>query len=362
MLHEFLASNRRAILALTKEKTAAISESKPSSSALERGLPEFYDHLVEVLKSQSKGGGKSQANRNSPSTTHHGREALRLGYTVSQVVHGYGVICQAITEMAEARGATISPGEFSTLNLSLDVAIADAVTGFEDAPPKDAGTDAGKRTAALVHELRNALTCAIVAHSMVAKGVVGTGGGTNAMLARNLQRMRELLDRAFSEIRLQNEQEAVRRHMRLLDAVEEVTLTAAEQARSKGLVLSVDVPPEIGVNADRSYLISAISNLVQNALKFSKRGGTVTVRGMERGDSVVLEVEDCCGGLPEGKAEELFKPFTQKGGDRTGLGLGLSISRHAVALNEGALSVRDLPGVGCVFSITLPSIRSAVKR
>ncbi|MDE2511266.1 MAG: HAMP domain-containing histidine kinase, partial [Elusimicrobia bacterium] len=58
---------------------------------------------------------------------------------------------------------------------------------------------------------------------------------------------------------------------------------------------------------------------------------------------------------PKGKAEELFRPFTQKGEDRTGLGLGLSISRQAVARIGGELTVRDLPGKGCVFSISLPA-------
>ena len=68
-------------------------------------------------------------------------------------------------------------------------------------------------------------------------------------------------------------------------------------------------------------------------------------------------MEDRCGGLPEGKTEELFKPFfKQKSGDRSGLGLGLSISRRAIALNEGSLSVRDIPRIGCVFSITLQKI------
>ena len=65
---------------------------------------------------------------------------------------------------------------------------------------------------------------------------------------------------------------------------------------------------------------------------------------------------DECGGLPSGKSAELFRPFEQCGTDRTGVGLGLSISKRAVEANGGTLTVRDLPGLGCVFTVNLPRL------
>lgn len=354
MLYEFLTTNREVILNLTKEKTLEISESKPSSKELEKGLPVFYDRLITTLTHQAHGGGKQETHPYSSSTTRHGKESQRLGYSVSQVVHGYGAICQAITETAQKLGASISAKEFSALNLSLDVAIADAVTGFSSPSHKAEKFDSTKRIGFLVHELRNALACAIVAHSMIKRGVVGIGGSTNALLERNLQRMRHLLDRSFSEIRLQNDPEADRHPMFLIEAIDEVVATAGEDARLRGLTLTVEVDSKLEVNVDRNYLISAVANLVQNAIKFCKKDGTVWVRSLEGDKNIVLEVEDQCGGLPKGKADELFQPFTQKNGDRSGLGLGLSISRRAIARNGGTLSVRDIPGTGCVFFISLP--------
>lgn len=194
MLHEFLVTRRSRLLADIREKTAALSESKPSSEALERGLADFYDRLVEVLKIQSAGGGKAAPENSKPATTLHGGEARRLGYSVTQVVHGYGVICQAITEAADKEGSPISAAEFGTLNLSLDVAIAEALTGYETASTEEAAAGAAKRDVDLVHELRNALTCAVVAHGMISNGLVGVAGSTNAMLERNLKRMTVLLD------------------------------------------------------------------------------------------------------------------------------------------------------------------------
>ena len=70
--------------------------------------------------------------------------------------------------------------------------------------------------------------------------------------------------------------------------------------------------------------------------------------------TVQLEVEDECGGLPEGQAENLFRPFTQRSADRTGVGLGLAIARASVEANGGTIQARNLPGTGCVFTVELP--------
>jgi signal transduction histidine kinase len=72
------------------------------------------------------------------------------------------------------------------------------------------------------------------------------------------------------------------------------------------------------------------------------------------GDGVCIEVSDECGGLPSGRAEELFRPFEQQGADRSALGLGLAICKRGVEANGGTLGVRDVPGKGCVFSVELP--------
>lgn len=221
---------------------------------------------------------------------------------------------------------------------------------------RHADYDAATRMGFLVHELRNALACVFVAQAMVEKSP--DAEAASVLLERNLRHMRVLLDRADAEVRLHKEPPAHRRPMALAEAVRDVADTAAEQARLKGVELSIQVDPRLTVNADGPYLASALSNLVRNAIKFTPQGGTVWVRGTEKDHSAVLEVEDQCGGLPPGGTSGLFEPFTQKGTDRSGLGLGLAISRRAVELNGGTIGVRDLPGKGCVFTITLPKARA----
>jgi signal transduction histidine kinase len=107
--------------------------------------------------------------------------------------------------------------------------------------------------------------------------------------------------------------------------------------------------------ADARLLASAVGNLFQNALKFTPAGGRVALRARAEGERVFIDVEDGCGGLPAGKEDELFEPFVQRGADRTGLGLGLSIARDAVRANRGEIRVGNRPGEGCVFTVVLPA-------
>jgi signal transduction histidine kinase len=142
--------------------------------------------------------------------------------------------------------------------------------------------------------------------------------------------------------------------LQLITMADEVLVMGISVGKSRDINLIVRVPPTIEVDVDPHLLVSALSNLVQNAVKFSKPGATVQLSARQSGDKVTIEVEGDCGGLPPGRVDELFRPLTQGGADRSGVGLGLAISRRAVEINGGSLTARDLPGKGCVFTITLP--------
>ena len=72
----------------------------------------------------------------------------------------------------------------------------------------------------------------------------------------------------------------------------------------------------------------------------------------------MIEVEDSCGGLPPDVGSDLFEPFVQRATDRTGLGLGLAIVRQAIDAHHGSVQLRNRPGQGCVFTISLPAVRT----
>ncbi len=284
----------------------------------------------------------------------HGKEFLRLGYTLSHVVHAYGAMCQAITELATTKNANIPPQDFNILNGCLDVAIASAVSEFQFHSNLANEERETQHLGFLAHELRNALSSATVAQEMIKVGLVGTGGSTANVLEANLARMRHLIDRSLSEVRMRADADLLIEKFRLSDLFDQIIATAKVDAIKKQQSLISEVDWKIEIEADRQFILSAVANLVQNALKYSKQGGKICIRANLSANMVFIEVEDECGGLQTDKISSLFVPYVKKNIDRSGLGLGLSITQRAVHLSQGKISVHNKPGVGCVFTIEIP--------
>jgi signal transduction histidine kinase len=137
--------------------------------------------------------------------------------------------------------------------------------------------------------------------------------------------------------------------------VEDARSAASLYASTSGCALVVsEVDPLLAVAGSRDLLLAALLNLLQNAFKFTHTHTEGTLSAHADGNRVLIDVKDNCGGLPAGSAEQMFKPFTQVGSNKSGLGLGLSIAKKSVEASGGILSVRDVPGTGCVFTISLP--------
>jgi signal transduction histidine kinase len=292
------------------------------------------------------------------SAARHGGDLGRAGFTVEQVVHDYGNLCQAVTELSIELESPISTDEFRTLNRCLDEAIAQAVTAYSRQRERSLADRGTERLGFFAHELRNLLANAILAFDILKSGTVGVGGSTGTILGRNLVGLRDLIDRSLAEVRL-----AAGLHRReqvpLTQLMEEVELAAAIEARARGLQLTVTpVAPGLGIDVDRQLIAAALANLLMNAFKFSRPDGHIVLRTDTTAATgrVLIEVEDECGGLPPGAAEGLFRAFEQRSADRSGLGLGLAIARESVEANGGKIRARSLPGKGCVFTIDLPSV------
>jgi signal transduction histidine kinase len=379
-LHNFLQINRDEILQLTEEKTRELAGTRRSSEQLKQGLPIFFEQLLGILllerpsltESESsksdaaKGaansdeqaiamaGGRPEEAEVAKASAVHGTEMFRLGYTLSHVVHAYGAMCQSITELAEKKNFPIAPNGFRDLNQCLDVAIAGAVTEFQRVGATQEKNREDKHLGFLTHEMRNALTSATVSLQLVKRGTVGLNGNTGRVLEESLKRMEGLIDRSLTEIRLRVDPDVHIESERLLVIVDRILLTAEVEAESKRQKIEIGIDPDLVIEADQQAFYAALSNLIQNAIKFTREGGTIQVRGKLDGEFVVIEVEDECGGLPPHTATDLFKAFEQRDKNRTGLGLGLTIAQQAILLNRGTIDVRDLRGKGCVFKITLP--------
>jgi len=355
MLHEFIAENREEIIRRCRSKVDTRPVPPSASAELEYGVPAFLDQLIDALRHQL-----SSTMKIDSAAARHGQALQLQGFTVSQVVHAYGDVCQSITDLALERDLAIHVIEFRTLNRCLDEAIACAVSEFgreRDRSMRDAeSTREDERIGFFTHEIRNLLNTAGSAFDILKTGNVGVGGSTGAVLKRTLSRLGDLVNRSFAEVRLRQGT-----HNRVLIAVpafiEDLASAAAMEAAAHDLQLIVQ-PGEVGtlVHADPQILSAVVVNLLQNAFKFTRAQTTVMLRVSASADRVLLEVEDECGGLPEGNVDEFFQAFAQRHADRTGLGLGLAFSRWGAEVNDGRISVRSLPGRGCVFAVDLPRV------
>lgn len=135
----------------------------------------------------------------------HGKELLEQGYTVEQVVHDYGDICQAITELAQERNAPVTVVEFHTFNRLLDNAIADAVASYGRHRDESIGAqdhDLHERIGTLADAQRKLVETALKALDALKVGNIGLMGATGSLLEDSLVRLRDLIDRSLPEIRL----------------------------------------------------------------------------------------------------------------------------------------------------------------
>ena len=252
----------------------------------------------------------------------------------------------------------ISTADFRTLNRCLDDAIAGAVTTYgreREQTSLDGHTERGnQRVGFLAHELRNLVNTATIAFEVLKTGNVGVTGSTAGVLDRSLGNLRGLIAHSLAEVRLSAGISTSER-IDVAQLVGDLTGAATLEAGIRRMTLVVPPMAEgIAVDGDQQVLSAVVFNLLQNAFKFSPPDTTVILRAGANAERVLIEVEDECGGLPGGDPNDLFRPFEQRGENRTGVGLGLAFCRWGAEASNGRVYARNLPAKGCVFTVDLP--------
>lgn len=209
-LHDFLTSNREHLIACCRAKVADRVAPALSADAIDHGVPAFLEQLVDTLKNEETTAERNGGPEPTPAPTAIGRaaaqngaELLRRGFSVDQVVHGYGDVCQCVTALAVEQQASISADEFRTLNRCLDNAIADAVAAFGAARQTSNERqlkDLQQRVDVFASEHRRLSDIAIQSLAAIQTGNIGTTGATGRLLAHALQEMRSLADRTLPDI------------------------------------------------------------------------------------------------------------------------------------------------------------------
>jgi signal transduction histidine kinase len=186
--------------------------------------------------------------------------------------------------------------------------------------------------------------------------------------SRHLGRMVTLTEQLLDATRLEAGREVlVREPVPVELLVRDGLELVGAQAREKGVAIEAAVPPALAVSGDRLKLEQVIVNLLANAVKFTRPGGSVSIEAAAEPDAVLLRVRDTGAGIRREHLEAVFEPFYQilpgdapPAGDRRarptrGAGLGLAIARQIVTLHGGRIwAESEGPGRGAVFTVRLP--------
>jgi len=313
-------------------------------------IPAFVDELIRALH--------PDAMPLPPMSAHaeeHGEQRLALGFDVAEVVREYGMLHECILQIAGEEKQAITPREHELIVKWLNVGIADAVAQYVKQRDLELQRQNSEHLGFIAHELRNPLGAVKLAFGRLRRSELAQSG-TVEMVERGLKRMGDLIDGALSHASLKMGVIPRLAPVALRAFLHELETDAAIEAQAKGIEIVVVAPEDLIAEADPKLLRSAVSNLLHNALKFSHEQTKVVMSAARSEGRLTIEVMDACGGLPPGKAEELFDPLVQRGTNRSGFGLGLGIALQAAEAHNGTIRVRDMPGQGCAFVVDLPSM------
>lgn len=310
-------------------------------------LKPFLEELIRAMEEDTTlpGAGRAVA-------AAHGAQRQVLRRDVADMVREYGLLFRSVTdEVVCMQAGPFQPEEYARLVSCLARGASEAVREYTGLRALELRRQSWEHFAFLAHEIRSPLQTARLSAQLIRSGAPQERG--MEVLERSLARLAESIDHALVDARLRGLDAGASLQ---LESVEMAALVARSlddarpDAEARQISLHLDAKPPLPARVDLRVLRSAIGNLVRNAVKFTHTGGKVTVR-VRPG---LVEVEDECGGLrPEDEAH-IFEAFRQAGEDRSGFGLGLAIAKAGIEAHGGKLSVRNLPGTGCIFAVTLP--------
>jgi signal transduction histidine kinase len=235
----FLVVQTDQILARARAKATARSAARGQDGQLEHGTSLFLAQLADTLRREQELAARPTSAEIGDSAAQNGRDLRRTGITVAQVVHEYGDLAAAITELAIELGSPISTDEFRTLNRCLDEAVAQAVTEYDRQRELSLSHRRTERLGFFAHELQDRLADALGTFETLKGGTIGIGSSTGAVLGRSLLAMRDLIDRSLAQVRL--EAGLLRREpVPLGELMEEVGLSASIEANARHFQLTVE--------------------------------------------------------------------------------------------------------------------------
>jgi len=215
------------------------------------------------------------------------------------------------------------------------------------------------------HELKTPIT-AIRAHlENLADGVEQPDPKTMQVMLAQTERLGRLVDHLLDLSRLESGEVPMYMEVISLEPIVARVLSEISVGRAvTDVTLRNDVAPVLAATADAERIHQVLYNLVDNAVRFTPPGGTVTVTGTRREDRVAIEVSDSGVGIAPEHLPRLFERFYRADASRSreggGTGIGLAIARSIVESHGGRITATSEPGHGSAFTFDLPAAEAAV--
>jgi signal transduction histidine kinase len=346
-LAEFIQLNKERLLERWQQNAVERLSLDLEESQLRNDLPHFVDDMIEALRDPSGRWPHDEGAKK------HGRHRLKVGVNIGSLTAEMMLVGETTAEVADELGCDISNRDLLHLMAIVGRGAAASVTTYAGLRDKELADQSAQHFSFIAHEIRNPLQNArLAAHALA---IVAEIERTKHMerLDRALSQLGELVDDSLIEARLYSEPHLNLQRVDVRKLIEYVCDDLTAQTQERDLTVTTEVE-DFALEADRTIVVSALTNLLKNAVKFTGDGGHVVVKAGSAGDRAVFEVGDQCGGIPEDFLPRLFEPFVQARSDKGGSGLGLVIVKQAAEAHRGSVRVDNRPGEGCRFVLDLP--------
>ncbi len=214
------------------------------------------------------------------------------------------------------------------------------------------------------HELKTPVTAIKGYLEAIRDGATGGSEETVRFLgiaAKHADRLDTIIDDLLLLSRLEQDRDAALpalEETQIAGVLEEAVESCSARAREKGIAVEISCPPDLQTAANPELLVQAVTNLLDNAIKYSESGVKVEAGAVRDGGDVVISVRDRGCGIPAEMlprlGERFFRADKARSRSQGGTGLGLAIVKHIAAFHGGSMSVESKVGEGSTFSIRLP--------
>jgi signal transduction histidine kinase len=203
----------------------------------------------------------------------------------------------------------------------------------------------------VANELRDALHSAVLSVQALRSGRIPLQGTTADVIDRSHARLGALIDNLLTQVSVTERLQEKQARVPIGKLLDESLARVSADAGGKEVGISVKADRSLEVDGVHDLLVMAVANLLQNAVQFTRPGGSVSVRAQaDQQGQMVIEIES----QRSGEAADAA-PIAETGSESSGLGLRLVIAQQVVESHGGSIEEKDLPGRGHVFVVEMPS-------